>query len=174
MISLHHQIVNDIQYEKRELTGLSYTNTSEQIIVVKGRDYFRHIYSNTALYYNYMDPATSQRTELNKIFKTYEQVFHENQDQLGHYFRNLYQILRLIDESDALKTHEEKMVYIRIIRAQLSTYEHLLLFYNTMSKYGRDKFKPLIDKYDLFDNMNNDLLLNERHKELYSNLDTLV
>ncbi len=72
---------------------------------------------------------------------------------LGHYFRNLYHIIRYIDEHKGLKTKNEKYKYVKILRAQLSAPEINLIAWNGLSEYGK-AFKPLIEKYKLLKNMN--------------------
>jgi len=70
-------------------------------------------------------------------------------DQLGHYFRNLYQIVKLIESSQI----ENKKFYTNIIRAQLSSNELYLLFYNGLSSFGHEKFFPLLVKYEFFEHL---------------------
>lgn len=79
----------------------------------------------------------------------WERVYEEFQLYLSHYFRNLYHLVKLVDDSDV----DDKRRYTSLIRAQLSATEHLLLFYNGVSRYGRDRFKPLIEEYALLENM---------------------
>ena len=60
--------------------------------------------------------------------------------------------------------------YICILRAQLSDYELGLLCYNCLSDNGRDKFKPLIEKYALFNNLRDKVLNNPNTERLlYAN-----
>jgi len=84
---------------------------------------------------------------------------------LGHYYRNLYRIIKSINE---IKINDfDKMYYAKLVRAQLSEYEVLLLFYNCiwMEDY---KFKVLIEKYGLLKGINYDKLVDrERHPNLY-------
>ena len=40
--------------------------------------------------------------------------------------------------SDIVIDYDEKMKYLRILRAQLSNHEQMLLFYNWLSEYGSD------------------------------------
>lgn len=79
-----------------------------------------------------------------------------------HYFRHLYQIMKLIDNSSLLETSndviKERYKYTSILRATLSPYELIWLFYNCISLYGNQKFKPLIEKYSLLKNIREDLL----------------
>lgn len=58
--------------------------------------------------------------------------FQVNENQIvGHYFRNLYQILKFIDESTL--SNVDKVKYARILRAQLSSDEIAMLFFNCLS-----------------------------------------
>ena len=54
--------------------------------------------------------------------------------------------------------HNSKYEYTKILRATLSRYELVLLFYNGLSLFGKDKLKPLIEKYSMLNNINEDLL----------------
>lgn len=79
----------------------------------------------------------------------YEKVYRNNRDDLGHYFRLFYQIVRFINESNM----EDKALYIRILRATLSNGEIVILGLNCLHGGGRDKFKPLVEKYALLHNI---------------------
>lgn len=72
---------------------------------------------------------------------------------LGHYFRNLYHIVKFIDEDKSLDDFEIKYKYAKILRAQLSAPEIYLIALNGLTYYG-EAFKPLIEKYRLLKNMN--------------------
>ena len=65
----------------------------------------------------------------------------------GHYFRTLYHLIEFIDKSPM----EDKAYYTGLVRAQLSTDELSLLFYNGLSEDG-PKFKYFIEKYALLKN----------------------
>lgn len=78
----------------------------------------------------------------------YENFYKDHNSELGHYFRTIYNIVKFIDGSDV----KDKKFYSNILRAQLSDAEINLLFHNGLSGYGREKFKPLIEKYGLLKN----------------------
>lgn len=88
--------------------------------------------------------------------------------EFDHYFRDLYRIIKFIDESPLITDFEDRYQYTSIVRGQLSRYELLWLFYNGLSVYGRDKFKPLIERYALLKNIREDLLVKETDKDLYA------
>jgi hypothetical protein len=51
----------------------------------------------------------------------------------------------LIDRSQF--SDDEKKIYSNLLRAQLSNDELKLLFSNCLSDKGKEKFKPLVEKY---------------------------
>jgi hypothetical protein len=112
-------------------------------------------------------PANEMKLEINEIIAVYSAVFYKKyQSELGHYFRNLYQIIKFVDSSTLAET--DKYRYIKLIRAQLSSYELVLLFYNCLSKVGFHSLKPLVERYALFKNIDEDLLFDAVHKRKYS------
>lgn len=56
---------------------------------------------------------------------------------MGHYYRNLFQIVTMIANTDIL-CEEEKYTYIKQLRAQLDDQEQMLLYYNSMSELGHE------------------------------------
>ncbi len=90
--------------------------------------------------------------------------FAKYQALVGHYLRHLYNMVKFVEEKDFL-IYEEKKRYTNLIRAQLSSYELALLFYNCLSDQGKD-FKPLVEKYTLLKNIDFNLLLSNEHKKL--------
>lgn len=74
---------------------------------------------------------------------------------LSHYYRHLFQSIKFVDEIKYID-QGEKEKYIKDLRAQLSSHEQLLLYYNSISKFGRDWNDPnnnLIAKYKLIKNI---------------------
>lgn len=92
--------------------------------------------------------------------KAPQQVYEEIQDRhnyvLGHYFRNLYQIIKLVDRhrNGAADGKRHVDFYRSIIRAQLSSNELLLLFYNCQEgKMDSDKFLVLVKEYQMLEHL---------------------
>lgn len=86
----------------------------------------------------------------------YEEFYKLNENIIGHYFRNLYRIVKYIQEFEFSEKHEinerERKEYRGILRAQLSTYELLMLFYNICYSEKGEKFKEILIGTDFFDN----------------------
>lgn len=75
-----------------------------------------------------------------------------------HYFRLLYRILKFVKTSPLITRFEDEYEYTSILRATLSRYELVWLYYNGLT-YGKNKLKPLIERYAMLKNLRNDLLV---------------
>lgn len=98
------------------------------------------------------------------VMKAWDKTYLSHEYQLDSLFRNLYRFLLWIDSHGHL-SHAQKWLYISIVRGQLSWIEQVYLFYNGLTERG-SKFKSLINKYALFDNLtfeNDPILEHVRH-----------
>ncbi|GGF00505.1 Putative phage abortive infection protein [Chishuiella changwenlii] len=155
MLSLFHSIVNSMEIQN-----------SMDDFINKGRESFHYlaIELDRILEYNLMyRKRRENKNELDIVISTYEDFYLSHKNHLSHYFRTYYHIIKLIDNTDDI----DKNRYISIARAQLSSSEQILLFYNCLHKNGREKFKPLIEKYTLFNNIDSNLLINDKIKNSY-------
>ena len=172
LLNFHNQIVNSFtvsdQVQKSKYISSenpSTEHTTEEVIYT-GRYYFRHFYETMNLWIEFLKKDNKEIT----IISAYEEMFEFKHAELGHYFRHLYHIIKFVDKSDIEK--EDKRTYTNLLRAQLSSYELIVIYYNGLSGYGKEKFKPLIEKYDLLQNMNRELIINDIVcSESYKNLD---
>jgi hypothetical protein len=87
--------------------------------------------------------------DIKTVARAYQQTFDKYVGILGRYFRSLYHIYRLIDDSIDI----DKMYYARIVRAQLGNTTLCLLGYNLIVGEGRFKFKKLAQKYSILHNL---------------------
>jgi uncharacterized membrane protein len=86
----------------------------------------------------------------------WESLYRSNEYHLDSLFRNLFKLVQWIDSQDESRMNSaEKWLYISIVRGQLSWVELVYLFYNGLTVRGY-KFKRLIEKYALLDNLNFD------------------
>jgi len=145
----------------------------------KGRECFKLFYDKLKLYYNELIAKyvldnfieTYSLADFNIPLpikedfanKAYVFLFENFQSDLGHYFRTIYNIVKFIKDNQ----HDNPKYYTNLLRSQLSTYEHLMLFYNCQSDYGIEKFKPLIIVFSMLDNMSSPKLLDPEHKLLF-------
>ena len=70
-----------------------------------------------------------------KLYFNYK-PFSGHASKLGHYFRHLFLIVKSIVNSEIITDYNEKMKYLRILRAQLSNHEQILMFYNWLGGHG--------------------------------------
>lgn len=79
------------------------------------------------------------RKSFQKVCKLYfnYKPFSGHASRLGHYFRHLFLMVKSVANSDLITEYEPRMKYLRILRAQLSNHEQILLFYNWLSDYGQ-------------------------------------
>lgn len=99
--------------------------------------------------------------------QSYEIFFLEFQPYVGHYFRHLYNVVKFVNDQKVFpQKFKQKKRYTNLIRAQLSSDELGLLFYNCLSDRGA-KFKNLVEKYALLEDMRFKTLMDLEHKKLY-------
>jgi len=176
LLSLHHKIVDEIDYRRIKGSSpfgvdyydLHYGDDEDDgaTIMLTGRDVFKH----------HFDKLVDDLKHYENAEVAYLKHYEKAQADFGHYFRNLYRIIKLVDTSDFITSQseskeiifEKKYSYTSIARAQLSDYELLWLFYNGLSKHGSKKFKPLIERYALLKNIPTDKLAKQEDLELYS------
>ncbi|MFW2913708.1 putative phage abortive infection protein [Pseudomonas aeruginosa] len=150
MMNMHASIIDSI--DLRNQNGR----------VTKGRDCFVVFYNRPK---QYCEPnksnAHSDQSELNFLRECYKDFWEKHQLELGHYFRFLYNIFRFIKESGF-----SEGPYSRLIRAQLSDQELLVIFYNCIASIHGDKFKSIAEEFSLFDNIPRELLFSQAHLSL--------
>lgn len=83
---------------------------------------------------------------LAKTTAAYVKIYDVHQAHLGPYFRLLYRICRYVDQAPI--TEGQKLMYMKIARAELSNPELSLMALGVFTPLGRN-FKDLIDKYAL-------------------------
>lgn len=160
LIHIQHDITNNLVLDIKTnflcIKGLS-SHTE------KGRDVFQLIYEDTPLDNNIkgIKGLTSKTNWEAEYIKCKHIGF------LDHYFRHLYRVIKFINDSDKLD-NAEKYKYTSIVRASLSQYELIMLFYNCLSKNGNGNFKPLIEDYAIFNNLRTELLATKDNQDLYS------
>ncbi|MDO8160437.1 hypothetical protein FKQ51_24595 [Bacillus toyonensis] len=122
----------------------------EYITEFKKKKSINHEYI-TEFKMNYCDnPLIELRHE------AYETLYKKYENAIGHYYRNLYRIVKLIqnntfDSKSQELDNEEKRQYRGILRAQLSSFELLMLFYNISYSKKGENFKKLIAGINFFD-----------------------
>lgn len=176
MLTLFNEIIDSIEttapvYEdKYEMDGYGQGHLIHQEEVdnkvIKGRKCFNEFYERLKNEYhhnhNYGNGVKDERMRINELYKSF---YREHQYDLGHYFRTLYNIIKFVKNSNV----HDKHFYTNLVRAQLSSQELLLLFYNALSDLGNEKFKPLIEEFALLKTVPHNLLIDDTHHKFYAN-----
>lgn len=166
MLRFHNEIIPAIEMEVNKY-GLPSKDDPEQNIKIAGRKCFVEYFKNYKIYFNsyledYMSEEITEEVTYELINRSYDSFFEEYQSDLGHYFRNLLNLIRFVDTHDV----PNKKFYIDLVRSQLSNYELLLLFFHCLSHNGNE-FKPLIEKYAILASLPDDEIINLT-RELYA------
>lgn len=141
LLRLHNDIVNSI-----DLAG-------DQGRITRGRDCFKVFMKRLDTSLN----SAGARTDFEAFLRTYNDFYSSHQHEIGHYFRLLYNIVKLVKQTPGL----DKRFYTNLIRAQLSSAELMLIFYNCLSTLGAEKFKPLVEEFALLKTIPRDSLPDE-------------
>ena len=175
LLNLHHKIVDGIDFDvmeerKDEQSMMAKMHGEEpdyDRVTLTGRDVFNW----TLTEFN----ETLKDVVVSEFNNHYMMFYPKVQTDFGHYYRNLYRMIKLVDKTEfsslsdkckdisnpteiELNEYKSRIFKLRyeytsMIRAQLSDFELLWIFYNCLSKNGFEKFKPLIEKYTLLKNI---------------------
>ncbi len=161
MLTLHNTIVNSIDLEWRNRSPNSYDAASGNIKRrAVGRDCFKQFFDNYKKNYD----EIGEIEDKDRLQLAYNNFWDRRQQDLAHYYRYLYNVLRFVHDYNGIS---DKLRYVKLLRAQLSDYELLMLFYTALNKNGLNYWIYIHD-YELFDNLPPSMLIKQEHKVLYS------
>lgn len=135
---------------------------SNKNVLATGSDCFKWIYKNR-LKINF-------RKRTGEDYSFYEKTYNDYNSDLGSYFRILFNIYRYLD---GVKKNTNLIfdieIYTKLLRATLSDYELAIIFYNCLSNKGKSMIQYDV-KFDIFDNLPKQLIIDEQHKVDYEKL----
>lgn len=152
MLKIQNDIVNGVTFVKRGV------GSHERL---EGRDAFKEL--SISLHLRFVSLAKYNK-EVVWVNNAYDSFYEQDGYRLAHYFRFLYNIFRFLEESRV----ENKELYVRLLRAQISNQELFLIYYNALNRRG-EKFKRFIAEYKLMDNLPVDELADDSHKHFLPN-----
>ena len=154
MLSQFQKVVNNLSVSAR---------VKGENVVLTGRDSFQELFERAVVYI----PNPQRDGEfvgirgMKAVLDTYGLEGYVNSEaptQFDHYFRLLYRILKFVKTSPLINRFEDEYEYTSILRATLSRYELVWLYYNGLT-YGKNKLKPLIERYAMLKNLRKDFLV---------------
>ncbi|MEL6882929.1 MAG: putative phage abortive infection protein [Pseudomonadota bacterium] len=148
MLRTHNQVVN----------GLDLLAKDDGRPVATGRDCFSSFYKTMSRAYR-----KKRKGHDDEVARFYAStvLWNEHGNDLGHYFRLLYNSFRFISETDK----ELQYKYGRLFRAQLSDPELLLIYYNCLSEKGKTFLNYAVE-FEIFDNLPVSKILDQSHLTL--------
>jgi len=163
LISLHNEIVDSLV-----LNFQSHPSLSKAVQVpIQGRYCFNFFYKYFSQTYSENVDLTGMTTSNHEdaiflISESFKKFYTEFQEDIGHYFRNLFNLALYLDKSKMTS----KRFYFNLVRSLLSNYELIILFYFCLSEDG-EKMKKLAERYSLFVQIPVNELLDRRHLDLF-------
>jgi hypothetical protein len=156
MIESHHKIIDRIYYTG-EIVGINALNHYRAQIDRFIDEYGAYIYQGEIVRPQDKFLELNFHAKTNQLISYYSNNYNNLFYKIGHYFRHIYHIFKYIDNDDNKLSKEQKMFYSKIIRAQLSHDEIILIGINGLTDYGIG-FKEYIEKYSLLHRiMNSDI-----------------
>lgn len=155
MLSQFQEVVNNLSVMVT-VSGGTYEST--------GRDVFQTLFERSTVYVDLKNEAKNKARfrGMKGALEKYNLDGYMNSDDptcFDHYFRLLYRILKFVKNTSLVTKYEDEYEYTAMLRAVLSRYELVWLFYNGLT-YGDEKLKPLIERYAMLSNLRTELLAN--------------
>jgi hypothetical protein len=144
LLRFHNEIITSIELEQADM---DFATGQNEVKTIVGRKAFVEYYD---IFKRFFGEASENirgdsQENLAKLFDTcYNTFYLEYQADLGHYFRNLYNLLRYIK---GVKK-ETQPFFLSLLIAQLSNYELTMLFFHCLRSTNGD-FKDLVEEFEV-------------------------
>nr|WP_121272806.1 putative phage abortive infection protein [Pedobacter schmidteae] len=182
LLQLHASTVKDLTYTSSWQRQNSTSNGKAVFIVWKQElDHFSsgharppvHDVSGFPMESLSIPFASFEEIEL-ALNTSYKKAYHQYENTLNHYFRQLYHIFKYVHLSPLI-TDDRRSFYTSLVRAQLSQNELYAIVYNSLvNGYGKPNFLFLIKKYNLAKNFNHSNLPSQLIWEYFKHEQELV
>jgi hypothetical protein len=146
LLRFQNEIVTSIVLE---IQAVDFADGSTTIQKIYGRKSFVEYYDTYKRFFNTQFDTYAQGNLSNEVIQlvidtSYDQFYEEYQSDLGHYFRNIFNILKFIDGLPI----SYRTFLLSLLLAQLSNYELALLFYHGLMSPNKE-YKRLIEEYGI-------------------------
>lgn len=156
-----------LKHQNDLLNGIEIIDSSTSVAFagkeVKGRNSITVFVKRLEKNYRSYDNTENDEERALKAFKTFWERY---SSELAHYTGNFCSILGFIDSGEQPYPH----IYSHILRSQLSNQELILLFYYALFHAKieqKDYLKRLIESHGIFGEMDESLVFDISHKNLY-------
>lgn len=149
-VNLHHEIVRNLQVNFDDLScDENFQSEREKIGLNLGTKSGRSCFKALLMLLTSNDP--DQEVLIDK----YRYINNHKNEWFGHYFRNLYRIIKIIDELPVdYFSLEQKKEYCHTLRSQLSSDELAVLMLNCYEDVcDRGEFRGLLSRYQMLEHL---------------------
>jgi hypothetical protein len=180
LLSMHHELVDKLRIsisrgiagrvdiEKNELFTEAVKDLRKSIFSANSTKTRDSIGGFTS---EYQAPRNKEIAK-SRLEKAYKEFYFDKYKQIfSHYFRNTYHVFKFIFTSELIEENR-KQFYATLARAQLSSDELTLIFYNSLIKgLGYPNFLFLIREFEILQNFDFNLVKQfDYHIEIYNDL----
>jgi len=156
LLRFHIDLVETLTFETNDIDMQSGKMQKQQI---RGRNTFGEFYNVFKRFYSkyleHLSDAGVDEDSLKGVIETsYTSFFAEFRYELGHYFRNIVNLLLFIDRAN----EEDKHFFLSILFSQISVYEMSLIFFHGLTSENKE-LKVFIEKYALMQDLFQDDLI---------------
>lgn len=156
LLRFHIDLVETLTFESNDIDVQSGKMVKS---LIKGRNTFGDFYNVFKRFYSkyleHLSDAGVDEDSLRGVIETsYTSFFGEFRYELGHYFRNIFNLLLFIDRAQ----EEDKHFFLSILFSQISVNEMSLLFFHGLTSENKE-LKKYIEKYALMQDLYQDDLI---------------
>lgn len=106
------------------------------------------------------------------LLKTYDNIFISHSYNLGHFYRTIHNLLKMIENYSS--DIDVKRKYSSILQAQLSNDELGFILYNSLSSFSLNKennpeFHRMVDELNILENINEKCVFDKKLVEYFPN-----
>lgn len=154
LMTLHHEIVGSIADRKTE---------KGESVEFKGRAVFANAYIPIKdRFKSLRSEAPADKKALAADIELIRKQFSWFYRRFGPYFTNFFSMLEFIDQN-RIGYLEVKKFYVGLLRAQLSAFESLFIYYYAVTAREKDHYARLAETYHLFADLATADLLDTAH-----------
>lgn len=150
IVDLNGKIVDNLKVDLNEIRYIqgNLSTLKEQIVAKR----YQNNFEGRIVFEAILDFIEEEASSPQEAVDIYLIIQNRCNHMLGHYFRNLYQSLKIIDDNSVTMGDPKK--YSSILRAQLSAKELVLLFYNCLDGVcDEGQFKNLLIQYEMLEHL---------------------
>ncbi len=154
LLQLHLKIADSLRYDQDDKVHIGRSCFTAFYIELKEHYEVAFAEAKPSHFSSKEEALEFEKNLIDKAFQNFYQD--ENRERLGHYFRNLFNLIKFVDNH----WMGDKQRYMNLIRAQFSAHEEMIIFYDAQfyshcykialgNHVKNQRFKNLIKEYHL-------------------------